>query len=218
MGSLLLFPWSWCTQSFVCALKESVSPVLCKLCKQIPWPPKSDSLGVLSPLPDPQVGKSVASPRTFLPVWEFFGIIALQFVGRLLSSSVVGLMDFPERAYATDGVSQVAAPRALRMWQALTCVSAGDPNTGLAPSLWCAWALVHKGFVWALRASLADMEFDSKCDFAPPTILLVLLLCSWTCGIFVDGCSAASCNFGVLTGEDEHMSFCFTILCLPLIK
>ena len=28
----------------------------------------------------------------------------------------------------------------------------------------------------------------------------------------VDGCSAASCNFGVLTGEDEHMSFYSAIL------
>ena len=30
MGSLLLSPGSWCTQGFVCALQESVSPVLCK--------------------------------------------------------------------------------------------------------------------------------------------------------------------------------------------
>ena len=30
LGSLLLFPGSWCTQDFVCALQESVSPVLCK--------------------------------------------------------------------------------------------------------------------------------------------------------------------------------------------
>ena len=30
MGSLLLSPRSWCTQGFVCALQESVSPVLCK--------------------------------------------------------------------------------------------------------------------------------------------------------------------------------------------
>ena len=29
-GSLLLSPASWCTQGFVCALQESVSPVLCK--------------------------------------------------------------------------------------------------------------------------------------------------------------------------------------------
>jgi len=30
VGSLLLSPWSWCTQGSVCALQESVSPVLCK--------------------------------------------------------------------------------------------------------------------------------------------------------------------------------------------
>ena len=29
-GSLFLSPGSWCTQAFVCALQESVSPVLCK--------------------------------------------------------------------------------------------------------------------------------------------------------------------------------------------
>ena len=36
VGSLLLSPGSWCTQGFVCALQESVSPVLCKFCNQIP--------------------------------------------------------------------------------------------------------------------------------------------------------------------------------------
>ena len=30
VGSLLLSPGSWCAQGFVCALQESVSPVLCK--------------------------------------------------------------------------------------------------------------------------------------------------------------------------------------------
>ena len=30
LGSLLLSPGSWCAQAFVCALQESVSPVLCK--------------------------------------------------------------------------------------------------------------------------------------------------------------------------------------------
>ena len=44
---------------------------------------------------------------------------------------------------------------------------------------WC----TH-GFVWALQASLMAMGFDSKRDFAPPTILLGLLLCPWTWGIF----------------------------------
>ena len=30
VGSLLLFPGSWCAQVFVCALQESVSPLVCK--------------------------------------------------------------------------------------------------------------------------------------------------------------------------------------------
>ena len=36
VGSLLLSPGSWCSQGFVCALQESVSPVLYKFCNQIP--------------------------------------------------------------------------------------------------------------------------------------------------------------------------------------
>ena len=34
LGSLLLSLF-WCTQGFLCALKESVFPVLCKFCNQI---------------------------------------------------------------------------------------------------------------------------------------------------------------------------------------
>ena len=33
LGSLLFSPGSWCTQGSVCALQESVSPVLCKFCQ-----------------------------------------------------------------------------------------------------------------------------------------------------------------------------------------
>ena len=80
---------------------------------------------------------------------------------------------------------------------------------------WCA-----QGFVWALRASLAGMGFDTKRDFFPSNILLGLLFCPWMWGIFfggiqhspVDGYSEASCNCGVLTGEDELMFFFSTIL------
>ena len=71
--------------------------------------------------------------------------------------------------------------------------------------------------------SLVGMGFDSKHDFAPPTVLLGLLLCPLDVGYFcccccwiqhhlVDGCSAASCNFGVLAGEDECTSFYSAIL------
>ena len=40
----------------------------------------------------------------------------------------------------------------------------------------------HK-FVWALWAHMVGMGFDSKHEFVPPTILLGLLLCPWTCSI-----------------------------------
>ena len=56
-------------------------------------------------------------------------------------------------------------------------------NTVLSQSLWGLWVLVCTRLVWALWASLAGMGFDSKCKFAPPTILLGLLLCCWTWGI-----------------------------------
>ena len=78
---------------------------------------------------------------------------------------------------------------------------------------------MHTRFVSVLRESLMDMGFDSKCNFAHPTILL-WLLCPWTWGIFfgeiqhssLDGRSAAICNFGVLSGEVERMSFYSAIL------
>ena len=65
----------------------------------------------------------------------------------------------------------------------LTRTSTGDTQKQVWLSLcgvsWCA-----QGFVWALWVSLACMGFDSKWDFAPPTILLGLLLCPWTCSTF----------------------------------
>ena len=42
-------------------------------------------------------------------------------------------------------------------------------NTVLSQSLWSLWVL---GSVWALWTSLAGMRFVSKCNFAPPNILL----------------------------------------------
>ena len=59
----------------------------------------------------------------------------------------------------------------------LTHTSTGDTQTqfclGLCGGL---WVLVCIRFVWALRASLVGMGFDSKCDFTPSAILLGLLL------------------------------------------
>ena len=93
-------------------------------------------------------------------------------------------------------------------------------NTALAQSQCSLWVLVCIRFVWALQASLAGMGFDSKHDFA-------LLLSCWGFSFAlghrvsffggiqhypVNGCSATSCNSGVLTGEDEHMAFYSAIL------
>ena len=35
-GVTVPFSWAWCAQCFVCTLQESVFPVLCKFCNQIP--------------------------------------------------------------------------------------------------------------------------------------------------------------------------------------
>ena len=37
VGSLLLSPGSWCAQGSVCALQESISPVLCKFWQALWW-------------------------------------------------------------------------------------------------------------------------------------------------------------------------------------
>ena len=64
VGSLLLSPGSCYAPGFVCALKESVSPVLCGYCNQIPLQSQV-TWGFSVPLPDPQVGESFVGPRTF---------------------------------------------------------------------------------------------------------------------------------------------------------
>ena len=100
--------------------------------------------------------------------------------------------------------------------------SSGSVSQGL-------WVLVHTRFIWTLWALLVGKGFDSKCDFTPPTILLGLLLCSWTWGIFffffggiqcspVNDCLAESCSFGVLAGEDECKSLYSAIFQVVLLK
>ena len=65
VGSLLLSPGFWCTQSFLFTLQESLSPVLCESCNQIPLASKVKLSGVLILFARPQIGKSVLGPRTF---------------------------------------------------------------------------------------------------------------------------------------------------------
>ena len=85
-----LSPGSWCTRGFVCALQESVSPVLWKFCNQglqsqIPW-------GFSSLCWKPRLGNLLWALELLQQCENFFGIIVLQFVGHLLGGSNVWLM------------------------------------------------------------------------------------------------------------------------------
>ena len=137
--------------------------------------------------------------------------------------SIVGLMvTSSKRAYAITQVCCTQSP-----WSCgrplLTHTSAGDKHSkaDLAQSLWCT-----QRFIWAIRVSLAGNGFDSN------TILPLLPSC-WSfsfalgCGLSffggiqhspVDGCSAASNNFGVLAREDKHTSFYSTIFHLVAVS
>ena len=88
-----------------------------------------------------------------------------------------------KRAYAIlrSAVPRGPTPVAGHCWPYLC---RRHSNTVLAQSLWGLWVMVGTRFVWALWASLEGKGFDSKHRFAPPTILLGLLLCPWTWGIF----------------------------------
>ena len=115
VGTQLLSPGSWCIQGFVCVLQESASPFLWKFCNQIPLAPKVKFPGGSQSLCwIPKLGNLLwVLELSFLRVGEFLWYIVLQFVGCLLSSSMVGLMaTSSKRAYATHCVSQVATPTA----------------------------------------------------------------------------------------------------------
>ena len=88
--------------------------------------------------------------------------------------SMVGLMvTSSKRAYAIPGSTVPRAPAPEE--HSFGSVSVGSLGQETPQST---------RFVWALWASLLGIRFDSKCDFAPPTILLELLLCPWMWVIF----------------------------------
>ena len=112
---------------------------------------------------------------------------------------MVGLMVTSfKRAYPTCCVtqtwcSQSPSPHSRSL---LTRASTGDTQTletletlkaGLAQSLWGLWVLVHTRLCLSPLSISGGMGFDSKCDFAPPTILLGILLCPWMWGIILVG-------------------------------
>ena len=180
------FSWALVLTRVFCALQESVSLVLCKFCNQIPLASKVKFPGGSQPLlPDLQVGKSVVGPRTFLAVQEFIWYNCSAVCGSSAQQLYGGVNgDLIQEGLCHTQVCCTQSPYPCTR-PLLTCTSTGDSNIqrliwpGLCGVSWCA-----QDFVWALRASLASMGFESKCDFAPPTVLLGLFLCLWTWGIF----------------------------------
>ena len=105
LGSLLFSPGIWCTQGFVCALQESVSPVLCKFCNQIPLASKVKLPGGSQSLYQiPRLGNLLWVLELFERCENFFSIIVLQLVSHLLGSSMVATLKatFSRRLMATS--------------------------------------------------------------------------------------------------------------------
>ena len=102
---------------------------------------------------------------------NFFGIIVLQFMGCLLSGSIMGLMaTSSKKTYATHCASQVCCsqrpcPQALVSRLLLTHASAGDTQT-----LKCRFSSVSRGGHWSILLVLVH-------EFA---VQIVLLMTNWS--------------------------------------
>ena len=144
---------------------------------------------------------------------------------QVLVGSMVGLMAIcSKRAYA---IPRSAAPRApipasghwVWVWWCILLQETLKHSKHICLSL-CGVSWCTQGFVWALWSSLVGTGFDSIHDFSlPPSCWGFFFVpghwVSFFGGILlspVDGCLATSCNFGVLTEEDECTSFYSTIL------
>ena len=224
VGTLLLSPGSWCIQGFVCALQDSVSPVLWKFCCEMPLASEVKFPG------DSQSFCWIPMLGNLLWVLDnFFVITVLQFVRCLLDGSMVGLMaTSSKRAYATHSVSQVCCSQnpypCVR--PLLTHASSGDtqtvksrPDSVPVGSLGSSVHKVlfepsdHPWKVGGLLVNVISPFLSSCCGFSFALGHGV----SFFSGIQhspVSGYSAMSCNFGILSGEDEHTSFYSVILSL----
>ena len=94
---------------------------------------------------------------------------------RSSGSSVVGLMATSSKtAYAIPRSTTRRAPAlaAVHCWPVPPQETVKHSSVSVSVGF---WVLVCTRLFWALWASLAGMVFDSKCNFAPPTVLLGLL-------------------------------------------
>ena len=153
-GVLFLSLGSWCTQNFVCALQESVSPVLWKFYNQ-----NALAFKVKFPLPDLEVRESVVGPRTFATVQELLWYnspVCGSFAWWLSGGDNGDLLQ--EDLCHTQCLLGLLQPEPLSLWwPLLTRASAEDTQilNGRCGSVSCgvsgSWDT--QGFVWVLRVS-----------------------------------------------------------------
>ena len=184
--TLFLSPGSWCAQGFVCALQESVSPLLWTFCNQIPLASKVIFPGGYQSLCQiPRLGNLLLVLELSQQCENLFCIIVLQFVGCLLGGSMLGLMvTSSKRAYATHCVTQVCCSQSPcpHSRPPLTQVSAGT-NTQKSGSVSVGFLgpgghkvlfepSEHLWQVWGLILNVISSLFGGR------------LLCPWMWGIF----------------------------------
>ena len=187
---------------------------------QIPW-------GFSVPLPDPQVGKSVVGPRTFLTVQEFIwyncsavcGSSAQQIYsgvkGELLQESLCHTLCDP-RLLHPEPLSLQPATADCRdssegtktLKDRYVSVSVGSLAPGMHKALFepseCLWG------VWGLILNVISPLLQS-CWGLSFALGHGVIFCSGSQHLPLNGCLAVSCNFGVLVG-DEHTSFYSALL------
>ena len=91
--------------------------------------------------------------------------------------SIVGLM-----ATFSKSAPGLQHPEPLPLGQATFDLHLHRRHSSTQSHVWlslCGVSCCTQVFVWTLQVALAGMGFDSKYDFAPPTIFWGLLLCLW---------------------------------------
>ena len=139
LGSLLLPPGSWCTQGFVCALQESVSPALWKFCNQIPLASKVK-------LPEGsqflcqflRLGNLLWALELPYQCENLFGRIVLQLVGCLLGGLGQAHMQHLPGLLQPEPLSPQQATADL-------CLCRRHSNTQTQVSLSLLWGSLHPG-------------------------------------------------------------------------
>ena len=171
VGSQLLSLGSWCTQSFVCALEESVSQSCGSSVIKSHWPPKSNSSVFLSPFVRFPGWEISCRPRTFATVQDLLWYNCSPVYGLSVWWLYMALMVTSTKR--TDAAccashiccSQSPCPRGRPL---LIHASAGDPQIlrGRSGSVSCCnhqsfpLVLVLTRFVCALQEFLACVWID----------------------------------------------------------